>query len=110
MKQISTYSLVFLLIQMIAGIVLTNFAAPAAAREAACAELRGISRPNATLTATELVPAGPYTTRRGGSETTVELPAHCRVAMLLTPSVDSSIEMAGSRCRYPRARHPRGVA
>src|SRR6516165_3313641 len=45
-----------------------------------CEQLRGLSLPNATITAAESVAAG-------------GAPAHCRVAAVLTPSTDSHIEM-----------------
>jgi feruloyl esterase len=45
-----------------------------------CEQLRSLPVPNATITAAEFIPAG-------------TLPAHCRVAAVLTPSADSHIEM-----------------
>ena len=80
---------------MLTSIVLVNLIALAtpALQEAACVQLREISLPNTTVVTTELVPAGPYTTQRGRAELTVELPAHCRAAIILAPSADSSIEM-----------------
>jgi feruloyl esterase len=51
-----------------------------------CEKLKSLSLPNTTITAAESVPAGPY-----GSQALV--PAHCRVAIVLTPSSDSHIEM-----------------
>src|SRR5262247_3231898 len=45
-----------------------------------CGELKSLSLVNSKITAAEDVPAGP-------------LPAHCRVAAVLTPSSDSHIEM-----------------
>jgi feruloyl esterase len=72
-----------------------------------CENLKSISLPDTTITAAELVPAGPYTppapgggappqAGRGGvppASQPVMLPAHCRVAALLKPSPDSAIEM-----------------
>src|SRR6267154_632162 len=51
-----------------------------------CEKLKALSFPNTTITAAESVSAGPY-----GSQALV--PAHCRVAIVLTPSSDSHIEM-----------------
>ena len=45
-----------------------------------CEQLRGLTLPNATITAAESVAAG-------------SAPAHCRVAAVLAPSTDSHIEM-----------------
>src|SRR5678815_3037281 len=47
-----------------------------------CERLKSLSLPNTTITASETVPAAQGT-----------LPAHCRVAAVLTPSSDSHIEM-----------------
>ena len=58
-----------------------------------CAGLRDVAIENATVTAVELVPEGPYKIRQGPRETSIDLPQHCRVAALLTPSEDSHIEM-----------------
>ena len=53
---------------------------------APCESLKSLSLPNTTVTAAEQVLAKP-----SGSQSFV--PAHCRVAMVLTPSPDSHIEM-----------------
>jgi Tannase and feruloyl esterase len=87
-----------------------------------CDNLRSLALPDATITAAEIVPAGPYTPpgpgsgglppadgrggqpapgappagRAGGPGAAPQplmLPAHCRVAALLKPSSDSAIEM-----------------
>jgi feruloyl esterase len=84
-----------------------------------CENLKSLSLPGTTITATEIVPAGPYTPpvpvggappagargaqppavvqpagRAGGPAIPpVFLPAHCRVAATLAPSTDSQIEM-----------------
>jgi tannase/feruloyl esterase len=72
-----------------------------------CENLKSVNLPDTTITAVELVPAGPYTppvptgagpaaAGRGGQPLApqpVMLPAHCRVAALLKPSSDSAIEM-----------------
>src|SRR5215510_12485676 len=46
-----------------------------------CEDLRAIALPNVTITAAEPVKAAP------------SVPAHCRVAAVLTPSADSHIEI-----------------
>ena len=53
----------------------------------ACGRLAGLSLPDAGITAAETVAAGPY------GQQAIELPAHCRVAAVLTPTADSHIEM-----------------
>jgi feruloyl esterase len=58
-----------------------------------CAGLRDVALEDTTVTAVELVPNGPYQARQGPRETIIDLPEHCRVAALLTPSEDSHIEM-----------------
>ncbi len=86
-----------------------------------CDGLKSLALPDATITAAEMVPAGPYTppapgrggpppaAGRGGQPAPdappagraggppapqpIMLPAHCRVAALLKPSSDSTIEM-----------------
>ena len=80
------------MISSMAFVILAALAAPVP-QEAACTELQRLSLSSTTVTAAELVPAGPYTTRRGPTERTIELPAHCRVAIVLAPSADSHIEM-----------------
>ena len=59
-----------------------------------CEKLKSLSLPNTTITAAELVAAGPF---RAGlnlpKDMPVMLPAHCRVAAVLAPSPDSKIEM-----------------
>jgi len=46
-----------------------------------CEDLRAVSLPNVTISAAEPVKAGPA------------VPAHCRIAAVLTPSSDSHIEI-----------------
>ena len=88
---------------------------------APCESLRALTLPNTTITAAELVPAGPFVAPapqgppggpvapgaqagrggagRGGGGAAApaaqgpRLPAHCRVAAVLKPSSDSHIEM-----------------
>ena len=58
-----------------------------------CETLKSVPLPDATITAAEVVPAGPYTTGRGQAAQPISLPTHCRVAVVLKPSPDSHIEM-----------------
>ena len=61
-----------------------------------CESLKTLALADATITAAEAVPAGPLQqapARNGrGGAPPLMLPAHCRVALLLTPSADSHIE------------------
>jgi len=65
------------------------------AQQTSCDSLKNVSVPNTQITNVQFVPAGPYRTQgRGGQQQTgPQLPAHCRVAAVLTPSSDSHIEM-----------------
>src|SRR5215467_566394 len=63
----------------------------AATQQSPCEALKSLSIPNTTIMASESVAAGPQRNARGGQS--VSLPAHCRVAAVLTPSSDSHIEM-----------------
>ena len=63
-----------------------------------CEGLKELSFPDAKITVAELVPAGPFQQSSamppgGPAQSPLMLPAHCRVAGVLTPSADSSIEM-----------------
>src|SRR5215218_6507352 len=63
---------------------------------APCEGMKSLTLPDTTITAAELVPAGPYTRGRGQPPLTLpspSLPAHCRIAAVLAPSADSRIEM-----------------
>src|SRR5262247_408851 len=63
-----------------------------AQQQSACEALKTLSLPHTAITAAELRPAG--TTQPGrGRGAGASLPAHCRVAAVLTPSSDSHIEM-----------------
>jgi feruloyl esterase len=64
------------------------FAAAVVSAQTPCERLRTLTLPNATITAAESIAAGPY--RAANS---VAVPAHCRVALILAPSLDSHIEM-----------------
>ncbi|HUQ95987.1 MAG TPA: tannase/feruloyl esterase family alpha/beta hydrolase [Bryobacteraceae bacterium] len=57
------------------------FAAALASAQTPCERLKALSLPNIAITSAESLPVG-------------QLPAHCRVAAVLTPSSDSHIEMA----------------
>src|SRR6266545_2495409 len=63
-----------------------------------CTDLKVLALPGATITAAELVPAGPYTPptpagRGGAPAQPMMLPTRCRVGAVLKPSPDSEIEM-----------------
>lgn len=64
-----------------------------------CAELATLSLERGAITSAEAIAAGPFTPPgRGGppgaaARAPVELPAHCRVKMVLTPSDDSNINV-----------------
>ena len=62
-----------------------------------CERLKSLSLPNLTITASETVPAKPFQTANSPQvippSARGTLPAHCRVAAVLTPSSDSHIEM-----------------
>ena len=60
-----------------------------------CESLMSLALADTTITAAEPVPAGPFqlpANGRGGAESSVMLPAYCRVSLVLTPSPDSHIE------------------
>jgi feruloyl esterase len=75
---------------LFAGALLAQSAKP-------CESLKSLSIPDATITAAESVPAGPYQTPGrggpGGAQPPILLPAYCKVAAVLTPSSDSHIEI-----------------
>ena len=66
------------------------FLAATVDQHGSCEALKSISIANTTITAAEDVPAGPVRAGRGPA---IMVPAHCRVAAVLTPSADSHIEM-----------------
>jgi feruloyl esterase len=61
-----------------------------------CDKLKSLSLRNTTITAADFVPEGPYKLPgiMPGAQAPppVQLPAHCRVALVLTPSKNSYIE------------------
>lgn len=65
------------------------------AQQAPCEPLKALSISSTKITSVEFVAIGPYRTQgRGGQQQAgPQLPAHCRVAAVLTPSADSHIEM-----------------
>lgn len=65
------------------------------AQQTACDNLKTVSVPNTKITNVEFVPAGPFVTQgRGGrGQNGPQLPVHCRISAVLTPSADSHIEM-----------------
>jgi feruloyl esterase len=64
---------------------------PGAAGTAICESLSGLSLPQTTITAAQSIPAGTFTAADG--EVFTNLPAFCRIAATLSPSVDSSIRI-----------------
>ncbi len=73
--------------------ILTLVFAAALAQQGSCEALKSLTIPNATITAAEAVAAGTQQPARGGRGQALSLPAHCRVALTLTPSRDSQIDM-----------------
>jgi feruloyl esterase len=61
-------------------------------QQPSCEALKSVSLPNATITAATFVSANAQQPAGRGAQGG-ELPAHCRVAVTLTPSPDSHIEM-----------------
>jgi hypothetical protein len=71
---------------------LVVLAAAALLQQPACDSLKTLSLPRATITAVDTVAAGGQAPGRGRGAA-APLPAHCRVAVTLTPSADSHVEM-----------------
>jgi feruloyl esterase len=67
-------------------------AAAALLQQPACDSLKPLSLPRATITAVDSIAAGTQAPGRGRGAAQ-PLPAHCRVAVTMTPSTDSHIEM-----------------
>jgi feruloyl esterase len=72
-------------------------AAPHAIVQTACDRLRSLSSPNSRVTSAESIPAGPYLPvglpAEASQQAAVQLPPHCRVSAVLTPTADSHIEV-----------------
>jgi feruloyl esterase len=84
------------LVVMAAAAFAVSASAPEAAvlQQPACDLLKTLALPRATIIAVESVSAGAQVPGRGGrGAAAAPLPAHCRVAVTLTPSADSHIEM-----------------
>ncbi|MDR0310537.1 MAG: tannase/feruloyl esterase family alpha/beta hydrolase [Acidobacteriota bacterium] len=79
----------------LSGFLFFMFFAANFAAAADCAGLKSRSGPGIQITAAEIVPAGPLVSPaiKPGATPAQMLPAHCRVAAVLTPSGDSHIEM-----------------
>lgn len=62
-----------------------------------CERLKSLSLPNTTITANESMLAGPYLPiglpASAAQYAKIQIPAYCRVAMVLTPTSDSHIEV-----------------
>ena len=69
-----------------------------AAAQTPCDSLKALNLPDTTVTAAELVPAGPYKSagkvpQAGPPQPAIVLPAYCRIAAVVKSSSDSHIEM-----------------
>jgi feruloyl esterase len=82
---------------MIRPVVFCLAGASMALAQNPCEKLKSYPLPNTTITMAESIPAGPFQIPPGlpGVPTPppILLPAHCRIAAVLTPSSDSRIEM-----------------
>jgi feruloyl esterase len=62
-----------------------------------CERVKSLSFPNTVITSAETVPGGPYLPAGLPADASqsprIQLPAHCRVSAVLTPTSDSHIEM-----------------
>jgi feruloyl esterase len=70
--------------------------AVAAPPQAACESLKSLKLPHTAIVAAELLPAGPFQAPAAPGTPAIppaDLPARCRVAVVLAPSSDSHIEM-----------------
>jgi len=96
-------------IRVLCAVSALLLAAPASAATP-CATLKSLTLPNVTITAADVVPAGPFVQpgRAGGAPPAAApaggrggapavpplmLPAHCRIAATLAPSSDSDIKI-----------------
>jgi len=78
--------------QLILAAVLAAGCVAANAAGASCDSLASLSLPDTTITLARQVVAGPFTAP-GGNESLEKLPAFCRVAATLKPSIDSDIKV-----------------
>ncbi len=79
-----------------ASLILAFAVSAEAAAAPSCESLRTMALPNVTIMAATSVPAGPFHAPAAAGAPApppVMLPAHCRVAAVLTPSSDSHIEI-----------------
>lgn len=77
------------------GVVVFAAAIPAESANS-CEGLKALSLPDTSITAAELVKAGPVEMQPpppGTRQPAVSLPAHCRVAAVIVPAADSHIEV-----------------
>jgi feruloyl esterase len=80
--------------------LIASAAVAAAAQGTPCAELTSLSTPETTIVSATVVPAGPFDWPEGAfrvpgteNEPPSQLPAHCRIAMVLKPTADSNINV-----------------
>ncbi len=79
---------------MIRYLVLITLASGlSASAQTPCEQLKSLTLPDTTITAAETVNAGLFQPPGNPPRPPVMLPAHCRVAAVLTPSPDSHIEI-----------------
>src|SRR4051794_39035322 len=71
--------------------LLAQVTTPAAGAGTACASLAALTIPTVTIKSATLVAAGPFTPP-GPQQTTLTLPAHCRVEATARPTSDSEIK------------------
>ena len=58
---------------------------------APCEELASAAPPHVTVTSARVVPSGPFATPGRGGQTSVALPAHCRIVAIAAPTAASRI-------------------
>jgi len=68
--------------------ILMAVMATALFQQPSCEALKSVSVPKATITAAEFVPANAPQSTAGRGAQGAALPAHCRVAVSLTPTAD----------------------
>ena len=88
MKQSLRSAVVLLAVAIAVGIL-----NPISAIAVPCESLRTLGLPNTTITAAELIPAGPFHGPGTPAPPPIVLPSYCRVAAVMAPSSDSHIEM-----------------